>query len=106
MSRSGYSDDCENVELYRAAVDRAIKGSRGQAFLRELATAMDAMPEKVLIAEELIREDGRCCTIGVVCKARAVDVGCIDYNDVDTVARLVGVLVESSSDMGKLRFEC
>ena len=105
MSRSGYSDDCENVELYRAAVDRAIKGSRGQAFLRELATAMDAMPEKVLIAEELIREDGRCCTIGVVCKARAVDVGCIDYDDVDTVARLVGVARSMAAEIAYMNDE-
>lgn len=54
MSRSGYVDDCENLELYRATVERSIKGKRGQAFLRELAAAMDAMPEKVLIAEELV----------------------------------------------------
>ncbi len=35
---------------------------------------MDAMPEKVLIKDELIDEDGNCCTIGVVCKLRGVPV--------------------------------
>ena len=91
MSRSGYSEDCENLELYRAAVERSIKGQRGQAFLRELAAAMDAMPEKVLIAGELESEKGECCTIGVVCKARALDVSRIDYENPNSVGKLIGV---------------
>ncbi len=37
MSRSGYQDDCEGLNLYRGTVRRAIRGKRGQAFLRELA---------------------------------------------------------------------
>lgn len=91
MSRSGYSDDCENLELYRATVDRALKGKRGQAFLRELAAAMDAMPEKVLIAGELIKPNGGCCAIGTVCKARGLDVSKVDYEDPDSVASVIGV---------------
>lgn len=43
MSRSGYSDDCDHIELWRAAVDAAVSGKRGQAFLRELLGALDAM---------------------------------------------------------------
>lgn len=91
MTRSGYVDDCENLELYRATVDRAIHGKRGQAFLKELAAVLDAMPEKVLIAGELINESGACCAIGAVCKARAIDVSRIDYFDPDTVAKTIGV---------------
>lgn len=91
MSRSGYSDDCDNIELYRAAVNRALRGKRGQAFLRELATEMDAMPEKVLFAGELVNEHGECCTIGVVCKARQLDVSHLDVDDPETVARAVGI---------------
>lgn len=91
MSRSGYVDDCENIELYRATVSRAIKGKRGQAFLRELAREMDAMPEKILIAEELIDSDGCCCTIGVVCKARGIDVGNLDYEVPEYVGEAVGI---------------
>lgn len=48
MSRAGYSDDFEGGELnvWRGAVKSAIRGKRGQAFLKELAAAMDAMPDK------------------------------------------------------------
>ena len=37
MSRSGYTDECEYLDLYRGKVERAIKGKRGQKFLQELA---------------------------------------------------------------------
>jgi hypothetical protein len=33
MSRSGYSEDYEHMELYRANVDRTLAGKKGQAFL-------------------------------------------------------------------------
>lgn len=91
MSRSGYSEDCENLWLWRGAVERAIHGKRGQAFLREMAAALDAMPEKVLISGELINEDGECCAIGAVCKARGIEVAGLDYEDSDTVAQTIGV---------------
>lgn len=91
MSRSGYSDDCDNLNLYRGNVERVLKSKRGQAFLRELAAQMDAMSEKVLIAGELIDHSGACCTIGVVCKARNLDVAKIEYNDPDSVANAVGI---------------
>jgi hypothetical protein len=91
MSRSGYSEDCENLELWRGAVDRAIHGKRGQAFLREMAAALDAMPTKELIRGELINEQGACCAIGAVCKARGTDVSQVDYYDADSVANAVGI---------------
>lgn len=91
MSRSGYSDDCDYLELYRATVERAIRGKRGQAFLKELAVALDAMPEKVLIRNELINEHGEVCAIGAVCKARSMDVSKIDENEPDEVAKAVGI---------------
>lgn len=99
MSRSGYADDCEpesleeqrRYNMYRGRVASAIRGKRGQDFLKEVAAAMDAMPEKVLIANELINEDGDCCTIGVVCKARGLDVSKIDYEDPEQVAAAVGI---------------
>lgn len=50
MSRSGYSDDYDfdNWQLirWRGAVNSAINGRRGQAFLKELLTAIEALPEK------------------------------------------------------------
>lgn len=105
MSRSGYVDDCENLELYRSAVDRALKGARGQAFLRELAAAMDAMPEKILIASELINEHGKCCTIGVVCKARGLDVTVVDENEPSDVAKFVGIARSMAAEIAFMNDE-
>ena len=91
MSRSNYSEDCEYLDLYRGAVDKAIKGKRGQVFLQELADEMDRMSEKVLIAGKLIDESGQCCTIGVICKSRGIDVGPINYEDLYQVSDAVGI---------------
>lgn len=97
MSRSGYTDDDWDDDsdarhnLYRANVDRAIKGRRGQKFFRELAAAMDAMPEKVLITDELINEEGDCCTLGVVCRSRGLDVSEVDVEDPDEVGKLLRI---------------
>ena len=85
MSRSGYTDDCDNLELWRGAVLRATRGRRGQKFFQDLLAALDAMPDKVLIANEL-EEDGSVCAIGSLGKARGIDMGKIDPEDYDQVA--------------------
>jgi hypothetical protein len=66
MSRSGYSDDCENLGLWRGAVQRAATGYRGQAFLCKLRDALDAMPTKRLIADAIKDESGAVCALGAV----------------------------------------
>lgn len=56
MSRAGYCDDIEDpLELgrWRAQVRSATRGKRGQKLLRDLLAALDAMPEKRLVADEL-----------------------------------------------------
>ena len=55
MSRSGYCDDLDPLDLgrWRAQVASAIRGKRGQKLLKELLTALDSMPKKELIANEL-----------------------------------------------------
>lgn len=55
MSRSGYSDDLDSWSMirWRGAVTSATRGARGQAFFREMLAALDAMPEKKLIADDL-----------------------------------------------------
>jgi len=87
MSRSGYTyddtyDDNPNWELikWRGQVASATRGKRGQRLLRELAEAMDAMPVKVLIAHEL-EKDGCHCALGVVGKARGLDLSAIAPED-------------------------
>lgn len=94
MSRSGYSDDYDEDGaggLWRGAVERAIRGKRGQAALRELAAAMDAMPNKVLAAESLVTEDGQFCTLGVLGQVRGIDMKPIDPEDWDAVARVFNI---------------
>ena len=92
MSRSGYTDDCEGWDLirWRGAVNSAIKGARGQAFLKEMLTALDAMPEKKLIAGELAEGDA-VCALGAVGKARGVAMDGIDPEDRERVARAFGI---------------
>lgn len=80
MSRSGYSDDGENLGLWRGTVRSAIRGKRGQKFFRELAEAMDAMPEKALIAHELVA-DGEHCALGVLGAKRGLDMTKLDPED-------------------------
>jgi hypothetical protein len=72
-------------------IERTIKGKRSQAFLKELAASMDAMPEKRLIKNELISEVGDVCAIGSVCKAKGIDVSNVDMEDRDAVGKLVNI---------------
>ena len=89
MSRSGYCDDFgddDPLELgrYRAQVASAIRGKRGQALLRELLAALDAMPDKQLVAGEL-EADGQFCALGVVGQARGLNLANIDTYDVESL---------------------
>lgn len=91
MSRSGYSDDCENLQLWRRAVENAINGVRGQAFLRELLASIDAIPDKRLISHELQTPTGEVCAIGSVGRCRGVDMSKIDVEDTSSVANAFGI---------------
>ena len=92
MSRAGYSDDVWGLELgrWRAQVASAIRGKRGQAFLRELIEALDALPEKRLIDGEL-QEGNEVCAIGSVGLRRGIDMSRIDPHDSDTLAAKFGI---------------
>lgn len=92
MSRSGYIDCIENWDLirWRGAVTSATRGKRGQKFFRDLLAALDAMPEKVLIAEEL-EKDGDVCAIGSLMRARRIDMSMLDPEESETIANAVGI---------------
>lgn len=92
MSRSGYSEDCENLDLWRRSVENSIRGKRGQAFLGELIASLDEMPEKRLIAESLIEAPtGHVCALGAVGRRRGLDLEPLDPEDPWSVAKTFGI---------------
>ncbi len=88
MSRSGYIDDMYDqwdFIRWRGAVKSAIRGKRGQAFLKEMLAALDALPEPKLIAHEL-EQNGAVCALGSVGVARGINMDHLDPEDRETVA--------------------
>lgn len=103
MSRSGYyeNDDASNWDFIRwsGAIASAKRGKRGQAFLRDLLDALDAMPEKRLIANDLIQSDGEVCAIGALGKKRGIDMSNIDPDDSRYVAQVFGISTALASEI-------
>jgi hypothetical protein len=103
-------DDQWALIRWRGAVKSAIRGKRGQSFLREMASALDAMPDKSLIAEEL-EQDGEVCALGAVGKLRGIDMSQVDPEEYDIVANLFGIPhalaqeIMYENDEGSLREE-
>lgn len=94
MSRSGYSEDCDGsgLNLWRGAVEQSIRGKRGQAFLREALAALDALPEKRLAADSLHETaTGEHCTLGVIGKARGLDLEKLEDSEPREVADAFGI---------------
>lgn len=93
MSRSGYTEDCEDnwsLIRWRGAVASSIKGKRGQAFLKEALIRLDAMPVKELVSGEL-EADGQFCTLGVVGAGRGLDLDKIDTYDHESLSGLFDI---------------
>lgn len=94
MSRSGYYDqDCGDQWqsiMWSGNVRRCLAGRKGQAFLREMLAALDALPDKKLIAHDLVK-DGAVCAIGSVGLARGVDMTDIDPEDYEAIAKVFGI---------------
>lgn len=96
MSRSGYVDDCDMDSWasirWRGAVASAMKGKRGQDFLRELLAALDALPAKRLIADDLVSEDGaEFCAIGCVGRLRGINMADFDPYDYEHLSKTFGI---------------
>jgi hypothetical protein len=97
MSRSGYSEECDGWALirWRGAVKQAISGARGQAMLRELVQALDAMEDKRLYPGSFRTADGEFCALGALAARRGTkvdDLGDEDYGcDKKQVGQRFGV---------------
>ena len=76
--------------MWRGAVASSIRGKRGQAFLRELIEVLDAMPEKRLIANDLVK-DGAVCAIGSVGVQRGVALEKLDPDYPEQIAEAFGI---------------
>lgn len=94
MGRSGYSDDGDfehwDTIRWRGRVVSAIRGVRGQAFLRELVAALDVMPDKRLIAEEIVHE-GDVCALGSVGAMRGLDLTTLDPENHEQLAGVFNI---------------
>ena len=97
MGRSGYTDDCDDpldMGRWRAQVASAIRGKRGQAFLRDLLEALDNMPDKRLIAEDIVDENGCMCTLGVIGAKRGFDLDSLDPYEHEDLARKFNIAAQ------------
>lgn len=93
MSRHGYSEDCDDdlaLGRWRGQVASAIRGKRGQTFLKELVQALEAMPEKKLIPHELV-EKGQVCALGAVGVARGMDMEGVEPSDHEYLGKKFGI---------------
>lgn len=94
MSRSGYSDYCDSswsLIMWRGRVASATRGKRGQKLLKDLAAALDEMPVKELIENELKTGDGSVCALGALGAKRGLDLESIDPEDYDSVAKVFDI---------------
>lgn len=105
MSRSGYDDGGGEYPLYRGAVERAMRGRRGQAFLRELLTSLDALPVKELVQNELV-SDGGVCALGAVAEHRSIDVSELEPEDADQVSLTFGIAESMAREIVWENDEC
>ena len=111
MSRSGYTDDNDDPLAHwrwRQAVRRACQGKRGQALLRELAEALDAMPDKRLWPGKFAAADGEFCTLGVLGAKRGTkmdDLGDEDDCDSTLVGQRFGIAPAMAAEIMYLNDE-
>lgn len=92
MSRSGYSEGGGSQEeqwaliRWRGAVKSALRGKRGQSFLKRILVALDSMEKKELI-DETLAENGAYCTLGALAKHESIQVDDLDSECYEHVAK-------------------
>jgi hypothetical protein len=87
MSRSEYSDDIDGWALirWRGAVKSASRGQRGQRFFIDLLAALDSLPVKRLVSDEL-QHNGEFCALGALGHAKGIKIESLDPHDSDAVS--------------------
>jgi hypothetical protein len=73
--------------------------------LRDLLAALDGMPEKALVAQELETLDGAVCALGALGKVRQLNMQDVDPEDYDAVASLFGVAHQLAQEIVYLNDE-
>lgn len=93
MSRSQYTDLDDNWQMikWRGMVSSSIRGQRGQKLLKDILHALDNLPEKVLIANDLQNEDGDVCALGAAFKLRNIPTEQIDPEEPEHVAAALNI---------------
>jgi hypothetical protein len=85
--------------MWRGIIASASRGKRGQAFFRALVEALDAMPEKQLVAGELETEEGAVCGLGCLGKARGLDLRGVDAENWDKLGELFGIAPQLAQEV-------
>jgi hypothetical protein len=112
VSRSGYSDDIDDelqAGRWLGMVASAIRGKRGQKFLCELVAALDAMPIKELIMNELEEAEengGGVCALGALGKARGLDMRNLDPEETRDVAEAFNIAECLAAEVAYQNDEC
>ena len=112
MSRSNYDEDYgydepgNKLAMYRQAVRRSLGGRRGQAFLREMLEALDALPERRLCVGALVDESGDCCPLGAVGLLRGLEMFWIDEDCPAVVAKTFGIATSMAAEIAYENDEC
>lgn len=120
MSRSGYHDDFNDWSLicWRGAVVSALRGKRGQAFLKEMLVALKALPFHVLAKNELetstpmslshwgMHPVETVCALGAVGKARGIDMSNLDPEDSATISHVFGIAEAMAREIVYINDEC
>ena len=105
--RVSYSDDEEwpgQFELWQANCRRSRRGRKGQAALRELESALIAMPVQELHAVVLVEDSGEACAIGAMLVGRLISKGMSRVQAISECARLdPGDVEEHGVELGMPR---
>jgi len=110
MSRAAYDEcdgDFDNWDYirWRGRVTSSMRGKRGQQLFKDLIEALDAMPEKKLIAEKLQADEG-VCALGCVGVKRGMDLSNIDPEDYEQVSKKFNIASPLAREVAWVNDEC